>query len=52
MAKIKIDDIRKAAIDHNWELVSDEYKNLDVELEFICNEGHRVFAAYKRIRNK
>jgi len=52
MAKIKIEDIRKAAIDHKWELVSEEYKNLDTELEFVCNEGHRVFAPYKKVRDK
>ena len=51
MAKIKTEDVRKAAIDHKWELVSEEYKNLDTELEFICNEGHRVFAPYKKIRD-
>ena len=52
MSKIKIDDIRKAAIEHNWELISDTYKNLDSELQFKCNEGHSVYATYKKIRNK
>ena len=52
MSKIKIDDIRKAAIEHNWELISDAYKNLDSELQFKCNEGHQVFSTYKKIRNK
>ena len=52
MAKIKIDDIRKAAIEHNWILLSDEYKNLDTELQFKCNEGHKIYIPYKKIRNK
>lgn len=52
MAKIKIDDIRKAAIEHNWTLLSDEYKNLDTELQFKCNEGHKIYIPYKKIRNR
>ena len=52
MARIKIDDIRKAAIEQGWKLISDEYKNLDTELVFECNEGHKVYAPYKKIRDK
>ena len=52
MAKIYIDDIRKAAIEHGWELISTEYKNLDTTLEFKCNEGHQVFLPYKKVRDK
>ena len=52
LAKIKVEDIRKAAIEHGWELISTDYKNLDTELTFICNEGHKVYGPYKRIRNK
>lgn len=52
MAKIKIEDIRKAAIEHDWELISDEYKNLDTEMVFKCSEGHKVYAPYKKIRDK
>ena len=33
MGKIKVDDIRKAAIDQGWELISTEYKNLVPELQ-------------------
>lgn len=32
LAKIKIEEIRKAAIEHGWKLLSTEYKNLDTEL--------------------
>ena len=52
MAKIKIEDIRKAAIEHNWTLLSDEYKNLDTELTFECNEGHKLYLPYKKVRDK
>ena len=52
MAKIKIDDIRKAAIEHNWELISEEYKNLDSTLEFTCSEGHKVYLPYKHVRDR
>ena len=52
MSKIKIEDIRKAAIEHNWTVVSEEYKNLNTDMEFICNEGHNVYAPYKKIRDK
>ena len=52
MSKIKIDDIRKAAIEHNWTLLSEEYKNLDSELVFRCNEDHKIYLPYKKVRNK
>ena len=52
MAKIKIEDIRKAAIEQNWELISEEYKNLNSELIFKCNEGHTVYLPYKKVRDK
>ena len=52
MSKIKIDDIRKAAIEHNWTLLSEEYKNLDSELVFRCDEDHKIYLPYKKVRNK
>ena len=52
MSKIKIEDIRKAAIEHNWNLLSDEYKNLDTELIFECDEGHKIYLPYKKVRDK
>ena len=52
MSKIKIEDIRKAAIEHNWNLLSDKYKNLDTELTFECNEGHKIYLPYKKVRDK
>ena len=52
MSKIKIDDIRKAAIEHNWILLSEEYKNLDSELIFQCDENHKIYLPYKKVRDK
>lgn len=52
MAKIKLDDIRLAAEEHSWELLSTEYKNLDTNLIFICSEGHKVELPYKKVRDK
>ena len=52
MSKIKIADIRKAAIEHNWILLSEEYKNLDSELVFQCNENHKIYLPYKKVRDK
>ena len=52
MAKIKIQDIKDAAAQHGWTLLSTEYKNLDTELTFECNEGHRIYSPYRKIRDK
>jgi Holliday junction resolvasome RuvABC endonuclease subunit len=52
VSKIKVEDIRKAAIDNGWQLVSTEYKNLSTELTFICNEGHEINIPYKKVRDK
>ncbi len=52
MSKIKVEDIRKAAIDNGWQLISTEYKNLSTELTFICNEGHEINIPYKKVRDK
>ena len=52
MSKIKLEDIRRAAIDNGWVLISDEYTNLNTPIIFQCNENHRVFLPYKSVRNK
>ena len=52
MSKIKVEDIRKAAIENGWKLISTEYKNLSTELTFICNEGHKINIPYKKVRDK
>ena len=52
MSKIKIDDIRKAAVEQGWTVVSETYKNLSTPMDFECNEGHKVFLPYKNVRDK
>lgn len=52
MAKIKIEDIRKAAIEHDWELISTEYKNLKTPLDFKCQEGHSISIPYEKVRDR
>lgn len=50
MAKYKIEDLRIEAINHGWELISTEYKNLDADLEYRCDKQHTVYISYKKIR--
>lgn len=52
MAKITIDSINEELAPSGWKCVSTEYKNLDGELHFLCNEGHDVYSSWKRLRNK
>ena len=52
MSKIKIEDIRKAAIEQGWTVISETYKNLNTPINFECNEGHKVFLPYKNVRDK
>lgn len=52
MSKIKIEDIRKLAEEHQWILLSEQYKNLETELTFQCNEGHQVYLPYKKVRDR
>ena len=52
MSKIKIDEIREELNKDGWSLVSDSYKNLDEVLTFKCNEGHMVYAPWKKIRTR
>ena len=52
MGKINIKEIIEEARDYGWELISDSYKNLDEELIWECNEGHRIYAPWKKLRNK
>ena len=33
-------------------LLSEEYKNLDSELVFRCNEDHKIYLPYRKVRNK
>lgn len=46
MARITIEQIQNEAAGLGWTLVSDKYKNLDTEIEFICPQGHNVITTY------
>ena len=43
MAKISLEDIKRELIPEGWQVISEEYKNLDTEMIFQCPEGHRVY---------
>lgn len=53
MSKIKITDINASLKEIGWKCISneEEYKNLDSELEFLCDEGHKIYSSWKRLRN-
>jgi Holliday junction resolvasome RuvABC endonuclease subunit len=50
LAKYKIEDLRVEAEALGWQLLSEEYKNLDTELEYKCDKGHTIYSTYKKIR--
>ncbi len=52
MSKIKVEDIQNELKQYGWKLISEEYKNLDSELVFECEEGHKVYSTWKKIRNR
>lgn len=52
MARIKIEDIRAELSLDGWKAISDDYKSLDIEMVFECDEGHRVYSTWKKIRQK
>lgn len=52
MSKISIESINKELAQTGWKCISTEYKNLDSELQFNCEEGHLVCAPWKKIRTK
>lgn len=52
MAKIKIESIAEELEPYGWKVLSTDYQNLDTEMEFLCPEGHKVYAPWKKIRTK
>lgn len=52
MAKIKIETIAEELAQDGWKVLSTDYQNLDTEMEFLCAEGHKVYAPWKKIRAK
>lgn len=52
MATYNIEKINLELEPKNWVCISDSYKNMNEELVFLCEEGHKVFATWKKIREK
>ena len=52
MPKITIDQINQELSQKGWNLISQEYHNLESELIFKCPEGHTVYASWARMRSK
>ena len=52
MSKIKLSDIQAIIEQEGWKVISDTYSNLETEMTFECPEGHRVYAPWKKMRNK
>lgn len=52
MSKITIEQIKDTLAQDKWKLISQEYKNLDSELVFECDEGHKVYSTWKKQRDK
>lgn len=52
MAKIKVETIAEELAPDGWKVLSTDYQNLDTEMEFLCSEGHKVYAPWKKIRTK
>ena len=52
MSKIKVEDIQNELKQYGWKLISEEYKNLTSELIFECEEGHKIYSTWGKIRHK
>lgn len=52
MARITLKEIINELSSENWQVISEEYKNLDTEMIFQCPEGHRVYSSWKRLRSR
>ena len=52
MARITLEAINEELAPNGWKCLSTEYKNLESELHFECDEGHDVYASWKKVRAK
>lgn len=50
--KYTIKDVQESLGESGWKVISTEYKSLDTEMIFECDEGHKVYAPWKKIRQK
>ena len=48
--KNTIESVNQEVSNLGWKLITEEYKNLDTEMEFQCPEGHKVYTSLKRFR--
>ena len=52
MARITLETINNELCKAGWQCISTEYKNLDSQLVFKCEEGHSVYSTWKKIRTR
>lgn len=52
MASYNVAGIQQEAKDLGWELLTDEYKNLQTEMEWRCPKGHLLQLTYDKWRTK
>ena len=50
--KYSIQSVRDAISEQGWNLLTENYVNLDTVMQFQCPKGHNVFATWKRLRSK
>lgn len=50
--KITLEDIQATVQFAEWKVVSTQYDNLDTQMEFLCNEGHKVYSTWRHLRAK
>lgn len=51
MARLNLVDIQQEVESQSWTLLTEEYVNLDTEMEFQCPAKHRVYTSFKKWRN-
>lgn len=52
MARITLEEIAQELAKENWKVLSTEYTNLSTEMCFECNEGHKVYTTWDKLRRK
>lgn len=50
MARITLDVVAQELSNQNWKVLSTEYKNLETEMVFECDEGHKVYSTWSKLR--
>jgi Holliday junction resolvasome RuvABC endonuclease subunit len=50
MSRISIDEIRNACEQQGWKLITEKYKNLTTQMEFVCPQQHTVYTTYEKFR--